>query len=142
VRHTESGLAVPFFPLSEQGALLPEVVDEHVVVHMLHRGFALVVLACVLLAAVRVTRVRAGLQRHATLVAALVLVQVALGASVIWTAGTSPADGITPIVAPVPTSLHVVNGAVLLAAVWLLVLRSWRADACERGPIAAAPGAA
>ena len=43
MRHTEAGLAVPFFPLSAGGDLLPEFVDARVMVHMAHRGFAVVV---------------------------------------------------------------------------------------------------
>jgi len=126
MRHTESGLAVPFFPLSESGSLLPEHIDHHVVLHMLHRGFAFVVLALVLVAAVRLIRFVPKLRLHAGVLALVVLGQVALGVSVIWTAGTHPSDGTTPMVSPVPTSLHVMTGALLLALVWLAALRCWR----------------
>ena len=51
VRHTESGLAVPFFPVSSRGEWLPEFVNASVVIHMLHRGFAVVAAALVLRAA-------------------------------------------------------------------------------------------
>ncbi len=150
VRHTESGLAVPFFPLSPDGALLPDRVDSHVVLQMLHRGFALVVLALVLRAALRAARAVPALAGHARLMAGLVCAQVLLGASVIWTAGVDPSNGTTPIVAPVPTSLHVVTGAGLLATTFLLALRCARRDprragagrpAPSPGP-AAAPGSA
>ncbi|MHC5212502.1 MAG: COX15/CtaA family protein [Planctomycetota bacterium] len=123
MRHTESGLAVPFFPLSEDGGLLPEAVTAKVWIHMAHRGFALVVVALVLTATWRVARALPRLARHAAGTAALVLVQVALGATVIWTAGRDMADGVTPVVAPLPASLHVVTGAALLVSAWLLVLR-------------------
>ena len=139
VRHTESGLAIPFFPVSGEGALAPDVVTWHVVLQLLHRGFALVVLTAVMVAAVRVARAVPELSTHARLAAALVCVQILLGASVIWTAGTDPANGITPIVAPVPTSLHVVTGAGLLATTFLLALRCGRRRAATA---AAAPTAA
>jgi cytochrome c oxidase assembly protein subunit 15 len=128
MRHTESGLAVPFFPVSEVGGWLPEYVDRHVVIHMAHRLFALVVAVTVWRASLVVARRLPQLRRHAALAAVLVVVQVLLGAGVIWTAGVSPVDGRSPIVAPVPTSLHVVTGAGLLATTWLLALRAWRAD--------------
>ncbi|MHC4844687.1 MAG: COX15/CtaA family protein [Planctomycetota bacterium] len=127
MRHTESGLSVPFFPLSESGSLLPEHVDHHVVLHMLHRGFALVVLALVLVAAARLFRTLPKLRLHAVALALVVLGQVALGATVIWTAGVHPSDGTTPMVNPVPTSLHVMTGALLLVLAWLAALRCWRA---------------
>jgi cytochrome c oxidase assembly protein subunit 15 len=52
MRHTESGLAVPFFPTDARGALVPDVVTSKVAIHLAHRGFAFVVLAAVVAAAV------------------------------------------------------------------------------------------
>jgi heme A synthase len=72
--------------------------------------------------------------------AVLVAVQVLLGATVIWTAGRDVADGVTPVVAPVPASLHVVTGAGLLATVWLLVLRVLRAGRRARAAAGADAG--
>jgi len=145
VRHTESGLAVPFFPVSEAGAWLPAEVDGHVAVHMAHRGFALVVVAGVLLAAWRASRVWAHLTGHAVLAGAVVLLQVLLGARVIWTARVSQTDGITPVVDPVPASLHVLVGATLLVGIFLLALRTWSAaravsTAAAAPRVAATPG--
>jgi heme A synthase len=91
---------------------------------MAQRGFALVLVALVLLAAWRESSALPRLRRHAVGLAVLALAQVALGASVIWTAGRDIADGVTPVVAPVPASLHVVTGAALLVGTWLLVLRT------------------
>jgi len=134
MRHTESGLAVPFFPVDARGALLPEVVTTRVVIHMLHRGFAVAVLAAVLVAAVRTGRRLPRLRLHALSVGGLIVAQVLLGAAVIWTAGKDPADGITPVVSPIPASLHVALGATLLALVWLLALRVWRLRSSEPAP--------
>jgi cytochrome c oxidase assembly protein subunit 15 len=131
MRHNEAGLAVPFFPVDADGRFVPAAVDQRVVLHLLHRGFALVVLPLVLVAAVRVARALPRLALHAALTALLVLGQIALGASVIWTARLSEADNITPVVSPLPASLHVVNGAALLAASWLLFLRVRHAAAPE-----------
>lgn len=126
MRHTESGLSVPFFPTSETGSLLPEHVDYHVVLHMLHRGFAVIVLTMVLRAVWAIVRALPALRWHAMALGLIVLVQIALGVTVVLSAGTHPSDGVTPMVAPVPTSLHVMVGAVLLVLVWLAALRCWR----------------
>ncbi len=118
MRHSEAGLAVPFFPVSESGAFLPEVVDRLVVIHMLHRGFAVVVAVLVLRAAVVVARRLPALRLHASACGLLVLAQGTLGAYVVWHGK-----------APVITSVHVVTGAALLALTWLLTLRAWRRGA-------------
>jgi cytochrome c oxidase assembly protein subunit 15 len=124
MRHTESGLAVPFFPLSAAGALLPETLTARVWIHMAHRGFALVVVGLVLVGAWRAWRALPQLRWHALGLVALVLGQGVLGANVIWTARRDIADGVTPVVSPVPASLHVVTGAALLLAALLLALRA------------------
>jgi len=148
MRHNEAGLAVPFFPVSPAGAWLPDVVDLPVVLHMLHRGFAVVVLALVLLAARRVALAHARLARHAYALAVLACTQVLLGASIIWTARRDP-DTAAWVKFPVPASLHVLLGAGLLATAWWLCLRCWHAPEhapelrAERGAdVADAAGAA
>lgn len=115
MRHSEAGLAVPFFPVSADGAWVPEYVDDLVVIHMLHRGFAFVVLLLVLRAALAASAARARFMGHAAILAGLVVFQGALGASVVWTAKQ-----------PVVTSFHVTTGAAILVVSWLLVLRIWR----------------
>jgi protoheme IX farnesyltransferase len=129
MRHTESGLAVRFFPVDEHGALWPASMTPQVAIHMVHRGFALVVLAAVLAAGTAAWRAVPRLRGHAALVALLVLGQVALGASIIWTARTDPSGSGQPVVSPIPASLHVATGASLLALVWLLALRTRRLGA-------------
>ena len=121
MRHSEAGLAVPFFPLSETGSAVPEFVDKLVVIHLLHRGFAFVVATLVLRAVVSVWRHMPNLRSHALLLGLLVCGQIVLGAFVIWEAK-----------APVITSMHVVTGAGILVTSWLLSLRCWRLGAGER----------
>lgn len=123
VRHTESGLAVPFFPVSPAGHWVPEFVDGSVVIHMLHRGFALVVTVAVLRAAWIAVRELAHVGGHALLLTGMLGVQVMLGAGVIWTGK-----------APTLTSFHVVTGAALLMLTWLLVLRCRRAEQWAADP--------
>lgn len=114
MRHHEAGLAVPFFPVDVDGSWLPVYVDGHVWIHMAHRTFAAVVLLLVWRACRAAGRADVGLTAHAGALALIVLVQAVLGASVIWT-GRGPAI----------TSLHVANGALVLALSWALALRLW-----------------
>ena len=134
MRHTESGLAIPDFPLMG-GTLLPRfdermldavnaarfdlhlapVARGQVIVHFLHRLGALATLA--VLALVNVTAMRRPAHRRVTqLVGAidgLVVVQVTLGALTVLTAKS-----------PIVASLHVLIGASLLGATWWCLLCS------------------
>lgn len=135
VRHTGSGLAIPDFP-SAYGGFVPPLTDsgvraaidrmpyEQVVgyytagqvgVHWAHRMWAVVVAGLVVWLATAVHR-RAGgetaLTRPAMGMMVLLVVQVALGAMVIWT-------GRTPDVA----TAHQAVGAALLGLATLLALR-------------------
>lgn len=127
MRHTEAGLAVPFFPVDGAGRWLPEVVDERVAVHMAHRVWALVVTVIVWRAALLAGRSDPALMAHGAAVAGAVLMQGVLGAAVVWTGR-----------APVVASLHVANGALVLVLTWLLVLRLGR-RAPDAAPVPGRP---
>ncbi|MED5329965.1 MAG: COX15/CtaA family protein [Planctomycetota bacterium] len=124
VRHTESGLAVPFFPISESGAWIPEFTNDRVVTHMIHRGFALVVTVTVLWASLKSFRLGGSMRNHALALPLLLIGQIALGGAVVWTASRDAAGVL--VKAPIPASLHVLNGALLLVVSWSLSLRLWR----------------
>ncbi len=136
VRHFKAGLAIYDFPTSygglmppmNQGALdkkLAEMPFDHrgtagyavwqVHLHFMHRLFAIVVALVAGWMFVQVFR-RASdvkeLARPAGALAVLILVQVALGASVIWTARQSEV-----------TTLHQSTGALLLGTAVLLAIR-------------------
>jgi cytochrome c oxidase assembly protein subunit 15 len=115
MRHREAGLAIPDFPWA-YGRVVPPFWSADIAIHYAHRVGALVVTLMVLAVASHVYwwhRGTPSLRRPATLMAALVLVQVTLGAFVILT-------GLQPIV----NTAHLVNGALLLAASVVLALRS------------------
>src|SRR5205809_325024 len=104
MRHLGAGLAIPDFPLAF-GRVLPSLVTPLVTVHFAHRIGAVIVALSVATTVARAARSpRAELRRPALVAAALVVVQVALGASIIWTRR-----------AVVPTTSHVALGAALLA---------------------------
>jgi cytochrome c oxidase assembly protein subunit 15 len=117
MRHTNSGLAIPDFPLAF-GHLLPPVWNAHIAIHFAHRAVAGVVTLLILAIAGHVWahhRCRLALIRISRVLLGLVLVQVALGAFVVL-------SGKQPII----NTAHVVNGALVLAASLVLTLRSWR----------------
>jgi cytochrome c oxidase assembly protein subunit 15 len=116
-RHLEAGMAIPDFPLIF-GGLLPPAWNVGVAAHFAHRVGALVVTIAILATVGHVWyhhRGRRELMRPALLLLALLIVQVTLGAFVIWT-------GLQPIV----NTAHVVNGAMVLATSLVLTLRSER----------------
>ncbi len=125
MRHMGAGLAIPDFPLAF-GRVVPPLATPFIAVHFAHRVGALVVSTAVLLTATRVLRRHAGvpsLRRGALLALALVVLQIGLGATIIWTRR-----------AVVPTTTHLVIGAALLATCLALGLRAARATAPRRAP--------
>jgi len=117
MRHSNAGLAIPDFPLMF-GGLVPDHWDRQIAIHFAHRLGALVVTASVIAAFVRVWRRHGGtraLTIPATLLAALVVIQVTLGGLTILTK-----RGVWI------NSMHVVVGALVLATSLVLALRSWR----------------
>ncbi|MFQ5600511.1 MAG: heme A synthase [Candidatus Krumholzibacteriia bacterium] len=117
MRHTGAGLAIPDFPLAF-GRLVPPFEAQEVVVHFAHRVMGLLVAGCgfaTAMQAMRHHRDQAPLLVPALLVLGLVLAQVVLGGFTVWTR-----------MSVVPTTLHVLNGALILAASLVLTLRSFR----------------
>lgn len=132
VRHTESGLAIPDFPLSF-GHLVPPLSEltthpnapypmtllelkQRVMTHYIHRVWALGVVGVVFWFAWRVVQ-RASelgsLVRIATTLVALVILQVLLGASVVWSQKSVAI-----------TTAHVAVGAMILGTCAMLVAKS------------------
>lgn len=139
VRHTESGLAIPDFPLSF-GRLIPSVglltidpvapfpisLEEfrvRVWIQFVHRAWAGVVLFAVIWTSIRILRFhinRWKIVAPALSLLGLVLIQISLGALIIWTEKEI-----------VTTTAHVVVGALVLASSLVLVLRCWRMTASK-----------
>lgn len=117
VRHTGAGLAIPDFPLSF-GRLVPPLASSLVLYQYAHRVGALLVAGCALWTAGRIFR-RHGdvplLTRPALILVALLAWQIFLGAAVIWTRK-----------AVVPTTTHLLSGALILATSVGLALRARR----------------
>jgi cytochrome c oxidase assembly protein subunit 15 len=117
MRHTGAGLAIPDFPLMF-GHIVPPVWDPKIAVHFAHRIGALLVLAATgtltTWIAIRL-RDRTELRRPAALLAALVAVQVTLGALTVLSH-----------LNVVFNSVHVVCGALVLTTSLVISLRAWR----------------
>ena len=113
MRHTGSGLAIPDFPLMF-GRWWPSEIDFAVGVHLAHRIGALLVSVAVVSVFVRVLRGsdRQGFLWPASAMAGLLVLQVTLGATIIWTGR-----------AVLPNTLHVPTGAALLTSSLILSLR-------------------
>jgi len=114
MRHSGAGLAIPDFPLA-YGGILPPFGIAGVPIHFAHRIVGFVVAILAIWVAVRTLRAYgevAAFARPAGLLVTLVLLQIVLGALTIWTG-----KGV------LPTTFHVLNGAVILATSLVLTLR-------------------
>ncbi len=119
MRHMGAGLVIGDFPLS-LGHIVPPFDSAEVIINYTHRVMALIVLCVLSVFAIRVYRERASLPtiavRFAGLMIFFVCLQICLGALTVWTAR-----------ALIPTSWHVVNGALVLATTfttWMWVMRA------------------
>ncbi len=123
MRHSYAGLAIPSFPMSTpDGDLLPQYWNFRVSIHFAHRLMALVLSGVLIWFAVRLWKTEhagQGLRSAAAWTVAMLVGQIALGASAIWTLRN-----------PYVTTGHVLLGACLLATTFGITL--W--THC-RGPI-------
>jgi len=118
MRHTGAGLAIPDFPWAF-GRLIPPVWTGPIAIHFAHRVGAVIVTTLVLATIGHVLyhhRSRGELRRPSLMLAALVAIQVTLGALTVL-------SGKHYII----NSLHVVTGALVLGTSLVLTLRAYRA---------------
>jgi cytochrome c oxidase assembly protein subunit 15 len=120
MRHLGVGLAIPSWPeASPSGSWMPPVHNAFVDLNFTHTrvGAAIVALlvVCLALRAIGHAAGEVRILRPAALLILLLTAQITLGVLVIW-----------KLRPPVLTTLHVVNGAALLAATVLLAVRSTR----------------
>ena len=117
MRHLGAGLVIPDFPKS-LGFWIPPLVSTQIAINFSHRLMGMAVAAMAVMLCVRIYRYHRGQKALVGLVSALVAlvgVQISLGAMTVWSA-----RGL------VPTSLHVMNGALVLATSFSIFLWSWR----------------
>jgi len=113
MRHKGAWIMIRHFPFSTaDGDLLPSSWDFLTAIHFAHRVMALIILLAFIVWAIRaLTHLHfpKSLRSLVFLSALLLLVQIALGASIIWQHRP-----------PIPTTFHVLTGACLLATLWSL----------------------
>ncbi len=117
MRHSDAGLAIPDFPLVFGGIVPPEWTPQ-IAIHYAHRLGAVLVTLAIAATAGHVCYHhprRPELRRPAVVLCCLVLVQVTLGAFVIWSQKNVAIN-----------TAHVVTGALTLATSLILTLRSHR----------------
>jgi cytochrome c oxidase assembly protein subunit 15 len=116
MRHTNAGLAIPDFPLA-LGHIIPPFSSNKVIIHFAHRVGAVIVTIMIVWTFSRITRSYSDhslLFRPALAMIVLVGFQLTLGALTVWTAK-----------AVVPTTAHVLTGALVLGTSFLLTLRAY-----------------
>ena len=116
MRHTNAGLAIPDFPLA-LGHIIPPFTSSKVIIHFAHRVGAVIVTAMIVWTFSRIARSYSDcplLFRPAMTMLVLVVVQISLGAATVWTAK-----------AVLPTTAHVLTGALVLGTSFLLTLRAY-----------------
>ncbi len=114
MRHTKAGLAIPDFPLAF-GRIVPPLATPEIQIHFAHRAWALVVTILSGWLVARILRAHRGeplLARPAILLAVLVVAQILLGGLTVWTGK-----------AVLPTTFHVLTGAMVLGASFLIAMR-------------------
>src|SRR5262245_33738070 len=116
MRHTNAGLAIPDFPLAF-GRIIPPLSSNRVVIHFAHRIGAVIVATMILWTFSRIARSYSDhslLFRPGLAMVALLTIQLTLGAVTVWTAK-----------AVLPTTVHVLTGALILGTSFLLTLRAY-----------------
>ncbi len=117
MRHTGAGLAIPDFPLSF-GRLVPPLTSPLVIYNFAHRTGAAIVSVLVIWLAAAILRRHRGVQemrRPALVLLALLALQIFLGAATVWSRK-----------AVVPTTTHLLSGALILATSVVIALRARR----------------
>ena len=116
MRHAHAGLAIPTFPLTPHDTIIPPVFNFAIGIHFAHRVGAVIVTLAVGAYCVRIWRdsaARRALGKSAAGLIALLVVQILLGALVIWKVRNEHV-----------TTLHMLNGAFTLALCWSMTYRS------------------
>ncbi len=113
MRHHQAGMAIPDFPLAF-GQIIPPLTTFPVTIHFAHRvlalGIAVLVISLPLLGAFRYRQLR----WLVVLSLLLVACQIALGAGIVLTGRNATM-----------TTMHVVTGATVLLAAFIIGVRAW-----------------
>lgn len=111
MRHNDAGMAIPTFPHVPGGGFIPSYWNTDIVLAFTHRALAFLILGhfCSWIWRILNTVKDNTLKFWAMGLFFLIVVQIALGISILWTGRNE-----------VVTTLHVLNGALFLAGTWAL----------------------
>lgn len=126
MRHSFAGLAIPTFPLTPDGRLVPAHWDFRIGINFAHRVMALVVTGALAWFALRIWRASAAGPRVKALATAMMLLvatQIMLGAAIVWTGRNAYF-----------TTAHVLVGALTLATTFLITWIMHRAELENTAP--------
>lgn len=115
MRHSYAGLAIPTFPLTPYDTVIPPVFTFEIAIHFAHRVGAVLVSVAVIGFCVKIwqdSASRKAIGKSALGLLGLLIVQVLLGALVIWKVRNEHV-----------TTLHMLNGAFTLALTWACAFR-------------------
>ena len=118
VRHSDAALAIPTFPLTPEGGLIPQIWSTPVTLHFIHRlGAVLVTLGlCTFIFKIGShAPTRRSLKGSSIGLLFILAVQIFLGALVIWTQKN-----------PYSATIHMLIGALILAKTWMLTFLTFR----------------
>lgn len=124
MRHNNAGLAIPTFPLTPEGGLIPSSWDFRVAIHFTHRALAAAITVALVWLATSLWRAPSagpGLKRAAALIVGLLALQIFLGAQAVWT-----------IRGPYYTTAHVIGGVSIFAVVFTVAWWSYRDEIARR----------
>lgn len=112
MRHSGAGLAIPTFPLTPEGDLIPNNWTFPIAIHFAHRAIAVIISLVYLCWAIRIIwneSIDPRIKCLGFLGIILIFTQITLGALIILTYRS-----------PIPTTFHVFLGAYLFALTWLI----------------------
>ncbi|NBD38308.1 MAG: cytochrome oxidase assembly protein [Verrucomicrobia bacterium] len=121
IRHRGAGLSIPYFPHSApDGGLLPLSWNWATTLHFSHRVVAVLLTILFFVWLMNLWRsgwVSATVKKLAVAGAVLLVLQILLGAGIIWSAR-----------APIQTTLHVLNGAIFLSIGWAVTFSFFKPE--------------
>jgi cytochrome c oxidase assembly protein subunit 15 len=118
MRQANAGLAITTFPFASAGSLLPDAWDFRIAIHFAHRAVAALVTISIAMFLGRIwgfPTTRRALAVPSIALIVLLTAQIYLGALVIWSVRSSYI-----------ATFHMLTGAFVLAATWVLTLLSYR----------------
>ena len=118
MRHNQAGLAIPIFPLASENSLFPPFWSFAIGIHFAHRVGAVIATIALVGFAITVfrnTELKKRFLGNTVAMLVILVLQIILGALTIWTVKN-----------PDAATMHMLVGAFLMGATWMLHFRLYR----------------